>query len=49
VSSYDDRWSAGKRNTPESFRIDQADNNIFKLSQKIVSGKALARGPYGRA
>src|SRR5262245_29850423 len=36
VSSYDDpvvSWEAW--NTPESFRIDQADNNIFKLSQKI--------------
>jgi outer membrane protein TolC len=36
VSSYDDpvvSWEAW--NTPESFRIDEADNNIFKLSQKI--------------
>jgi outer membrane protein TolC len=36
VSSYDDpvvSWEAW--NTPESFRIDEADNNIFKLSQRI--------------
>jgi outer membrane protein TolC len=36
VSAYDDpvvSWEAW--NTPESFRIDEADNNIFKLSQKI--------------
>jgi outer membrane protein TolC len=36
VSSYDDpvvSWEAW--NAPESFRIDEADNNIFKLSQKI--------------
>jgi len=36
VSSYDDpivSWQAW--NTPQSFRIDEADNNIFTLSQKI--------------
>jgi outer membrane protein TolC len=36
LSAYDDpviSWEAW--NAPESFRIDQADNNIFKLSQKV--------------
>src|SRR5262249_16695067 len=47
ISSYDDpvaSWEAW--NAPESFRVDQADNNIFKLSQKIpFPGK---RGLAGR-
>jgi outer membrane protein TolC len=46
VSAYDDptlSWEAW--NAPESFRIDQADNNIFKLSQKLpFPGKRTLAG-----
>lgn len=36
VSAYDDpTLSYEAWNTPNSFRLDQADNNIFRLSQKI--------------
>lgn len=36
VSAYDDpTFSYEAWNTPNSLRIDQADNNIFRLSQKI--------------
>src|SRR3989442_3577653 len=36
VSAYDDPMiSCEAWNAPESFRVDHADNNIFRLSQKI--------------
>jgi outer membrane protein TolC len=46
ASAYDDptlSWEAW--NAPESFRVDQADNNIFKLSQKLpFPGKRALAG-----
>lgn len=46
ASAYDDptlSWEAW--NAPESFRVDQADNNIFKLSQKLpFPGKRTLAG-----
>lgn len=46
ASAYDDpvvMWD--NWNTPESFRIDQAGNNIFRLSQKIpFPGKLRLKG-----
>lgn len=46
VSAYDDptlSWEAW--NFPDSWRIDQADNNIFRLAQKIpFPGKRTAAG-----
>jgi len=46
VSAYDDplvMWD--NWNTPENLRIDQADNNIFRLSQKIpFPGKLRLKG-----
>lgn len=46
VSSYEDpvvSWEAW--NTPESLRVDHADNNIFKLSQKLpFPGKRTLAG-----
>lgn len=46
VSAYDDptlSWEAW--NAPENFRVDQADNNIFRLSQKIpFPGKLGLKG-----
>jgi outer membrane protein TolC len=51
VSAYDDpSFTYEAWNAPESFRLDHADNNIFKLSQKIpfpgkrtVAGKVAER------
>ncbi len=46
ASAYDDptfSWEAW--NAPESFRVDQADNNIFRLSQKLpFPGKRTLAG-----
>ena len=46
VSAYDDplvMWD--NWNAPENFRLDQADNNIFRLSQKIpFPGKLRLKG-----
>ena len=46
VSAYDDptlSWEAW--NVPESWRVDQADNNIFRLSQKVpFPGKRTLAG-----
>ncbi len=52
ASAYDDptlSWEAW--NAPESFRVDQADNNVFRLSQKLpfpgkrtLAGRIAQRG-----
>jgi len=46
VSALDDPvFSYEAWNTPESFRLDQADNNIFRLSQKVpFPGKRALAG-----